>query len=270
LQQAAYAAVKRACLAEAIALPKDAPRPFDALQPTAAYGSDHRAQEFSWQVMVMTGRALAGDAVSEAALRQILAEWAKADALMQTAPAQDSYYALKRAVLPLILGFAVIRDGWMDEAEAGFVHAWIDRLVRKMDHSFGGDVDHNNHRYLTDSVLMAWGSLNDDAALYAKGRAGYLYALEQATAEGVLPLEARRGSRAGWYLRHALASLTVMAAIAEARGDALLPHRRPWPLAKARAWPPLHGLCRMVAGTAGRELRRQADSIADGRARHAG
>ena len=57
---------------------------------------------------------------------------------------------------------------------------------------FDGDVDHNNHRYLADSVLMAWGAYTGDQKFYDIGEKGFMRALGDARADGSLPLETRR------------------------------------------------------------------------------
>jgi poly(beta-D-mannuronate) lyase len=194
--------------------------PLAALEPTDGYGSDNRTAPFSWAVMVLGGRALAGDEASKADLVRLLTRWAEADALAATKVGHDPYYALKRTLLPTIVAYAIVRPG-LSDAERTRIDDWLADLVPRVDKSFDGDVDHNNHRYLADSVLMAWGALVGDDALYRKGIERYRAALADARDDGSLPLEARRGARALWYTRHALTSLVVMAEIARAHGDDL-------------------------------------------------
>ncbi len=194
--------------------------PLAALEPTDGYGSDNRSAPFSWAVMVLGGRALAGDEASAADLVRLLTRWAEAGALAATPVSHDPYYALKRTLLPTIVAYAVVRPG-LGEAERTRIDDWLANLVPRVDQTFDGDVDHNNHRYLADSVLMAWGALTGDDALYRQGIDRYRSALADARDDGSLPLEARRGARALWYTRHALTSLVAMAEIARAHGDDL-------------------------------------------------
>ena len=194
--------------------------PLPALEPTDGYGSDNRTAPFSWAVMVLGGRALAGDRAAAKDLATLLTRWAEADALAATPVSHDPYYALKRTLLPTIVAYAIVRPGLTD-AERTRIDDWLGGLVPRVDKTFDGDVDHNNHRYLADSVLMAWGALVGDDALYRKGIERYRTALADARDDGSLPLEARRGARALWYTRHALTSLVVMAEIARAHGDDL-------------------------------------------------
>ena len=132
----------------------------------------------------------------------------------------DAYYALKRTLLPTIIAYQVIRPA-LPQRDAEMVASWIDRLVRKVDHRFNGDVDHNNHRTLADSVIALWGSVSGDDELYAIGRRGFDATLAQAKEDGSLPLRTRRGSRALWYMRQTLGSLTLIAEVAAGRGEDL-------------------------------------------------
>lgn len=220
LTQPAFSTIRAACLA----VPRDAAwsslKPIASLKTTEGYGTDGSANDYAWAVMVLAGRALAGDGASETALQDLLLAWAKADAFEQTELKNDAYYALKRILLPTIVAYSVVQSGMSGE-QRQTVAGWIDPLVRKVDHLFGGSVDHNNHRYLTDSVLMAWGAVAGDEALYNKGIERYRIILSEARADGSLPLETRRGARALWYMRQSLSSMAVMAEIAAMRGTDL-------------------------------------------------
>ncbi|MFC1455758.1 alginate lyase family protein [Microvirga arabica] len=150
-------------------------------------------------------------------MRDLLLAWAKAKAFADTEVEHDAYYALKRVLLPTVVAFSVLQRG-LDEGQSRMLSEWIDPLVRKIDRTFDGVVDRNNHRYLADSVLMTWGAVVRDEALYAKGDERYRAILAEARPDGSLALETRRGARALWYMRQSLASLTVMAEVAATRG----------------------------------------------------
>lgn len=215
-----HAAARAACLAIPIDRRWDDIDPVAGLEPTEGYGSDGSAAPFAWAVMVLSGRALAGDGDATFVLKTLLGRWAAADALAGTTEVADAHYALKRVLLPTVVAYSIVRPA-MDARDRTLVERWLGPLVGRVDKRFDGDVDHNNHRTLADSVLMAWGALVGDGALYAKGIQGFRATLAEARPDGSLPLEARRGARALWYTRHALASLTVMAEIARAHGDDL-------------------------------------------------
>jgi len=184
--------------------------PVEALGATDGYGSDNRSADFAWAAMALAGKALAGDPAADAGLRDLLRTWAGADALGASADVHDAHFALKRTLLPTIVAFTVVRDGMAAEDRAR-VGAWLARLTAKIDRTFDGDVDLNNHRYLTDSVLAAWGVAGDRPDLLRKARARLEFALtRQLRPDGSFPLEARRGARALWYHRQTMASLTVI------------------------------------------------------------
>jgi poly(beta-D-mannuronate) lyase len=220
LGQPAFTSIRAACLA----IPRDPAwstlKPVDRLKAAEGYGTDGAANDYAWAVMVLTGRALAGDAASENSLRDLLLAWAKVKAFASTEVEQDAYYALKRILLPTVVAYSVLQRG-LDEGQKRVLLEWIDPLVRRTDQIFEGVLDRNNHRYLTDSLLMTWGSVIRDEALYAKGYDRYRAILAEARPDGSLALETRRGARALWYMRQSLASLTVMAEVAATRGTDL-------------------------------------------------
>jgi poly(beta-D-mannuronate) lyase len=217
LKSAEMAPIRKACLA----VPAEAGwrrlKPIAALQPTEGYGSDNSAEDFSWAVMVLSGRSLGGDAEARRSLTKLLLAWAEAGAFEETPEAYDPYYALKRQLLPLAVAFQILQPS-LTEDEAATLRDWIDPLVRRIDARFDGDVDLNNHRTLADSVLAVWGSVVGDEALAEKGVERFRDTLAETRFDGTLPLEARRGSRALWYQRQTLASLTVIAEAARGRG----------------------------------------------------
>jgi poly(beta-D-mannuronate) lyase len=190
------------------------------LSSTEGYGTDRSGSTYAWAVMVLSGRALAGDVAAESALKAMLMRWADAGAFSETEKVHDAYYALKRLMLPTVVAFSILRPDLTAEEQARMI-AWIDPLIRKTDQVFDGDVDLNNHRYLADSLLMLWGSLTGDRSLYLKGMDRFQTILKDARADGSLPLETRRGARSLWYMRQSLSSMTVMAEVAKGRNDDL-------------------------------------------------
>lgn len=192
----------------------------EGFRPTAGYGSDRAGSQFAWALMVLSGRSLGGDAASTRMLRTILNSWADRGAFEKTEVGHDAYYALKRSLLPTITAFSIIRDD-LPELERTKIQTWLDPLVRRVDQTFNGDVDINNHRYLADSVLMTWGGIIRDEGLYEKGKSRFLSILDEARSNGGLPLETRRGARALWYMRQSLTSMVVMAEVARGRGENL-------------------------------------------------
>lgn len=212
LQLDSYKDAKNYCLADNVKWNGTLPSPISGLRTTDGYGSDNRPAEFTWYAMVLTGRSLAGDIKATEDLKTALLSWARAGAFLNSDDAHDTYYALKRYMLPVVISLSAIDDK-LESDERKEIVQWIDQIVPRLDKKFDGDVDFNNHRYLADSVLMAWGAYKKDARLINIGRKGFLKALADARPDGSLPLETRRGARAVWYMRHALSSLVTIAEI---------------------------------------------------------
>tara|TARA_A200000113_G_scaffold186846_1_gene174119 strand:+ start:5072 stop:6166 length:1095 start_codon:yes stop_codon:yes gene_type:complete len=220
LQTEDYKEIKEMCMAKGASYPEDGLEPVIALKPTKAYGTDRGMNNFAWAMMLDGGRALAGDLEAKKRAAALLLSWAKVGALYESKVHHDPYYAIKRGMIPVIVTYAIIKDEY-SFAHQNLVEAWIDKLVRKIDHKFGGDVDHNNHRYLADSLLMLWGAYKDDKTLYQKGIERFEIALKDMEDDGALPLEDRRGNRALWYIRQSIADLTLMAEVAKYKNDDL-------------------------------------------------
>jgi poly(beta-D-mannuronate) lyase len=177
---------------------------------------------------LMTAAAAAfgtDDVAARAAVVDNLARWARGDALgkFKRDPAATMYYNLDRTLLPVIVAFSLVQDHpAMPAGDRRAIEEWLDRLVwrrgagRERDPALTSS--QNNHRYLSDSVTMAWGILRGDDDGFRAGIERYLAALEQMRPDGSLPLETARGASALSYQRHAIASLVAIAEMAAAQG----------------------------------------------------
>ena len=220
-RQAAEAALPSGARAPGAPAP---PAAVGEIAPQGDDGSDRRVEPMTWYVMQGIGRHLAGGPEGPAVL-DALEGWAGARALETLRPAgrdgslARSRYTLKRALLPMLAGYAVLRrDLDPPEPSRRVVEAWLGRLVALADPVDGPITAANNHRYMRDVVMLAWGALNGDEARFRDGLAGAVAAIAAMRADGAWPLEVARGRRALWYQRHALASLTAAAEIAAAQG----------------------------------------------------
>jgi poly(beta-D-mannuronate) lyase len=231
LQTAELAPIRNSCLS----IERDPQWPemevVTALSATQGYGTDRSGNDFSWAVMVLSGRSLGGDDQATQDLKTLLLNWARNGAFRDVEVIHDAYYALKRVMLPVSIAYAILKPSLSASEDAELVQ-WIDPLVRKVDHRFEGDVDINNHRDLADSTLMVWGGITSDRTLIEQGIARYKETVAHARSDGSIPLETRRGSRSLWYMRQTLTSLTVMAEVARGQdidlyqgGDASI-----WPI----------------------------------------
>ena len=188
--------------------------------------TDERSEPFAWTIMTAAAAAFGqGDPDAREALTGNLRRWARGEALTKLKDRQENtYYSLERTLLPTIVAYGLVRDDpdW-DESERKEVERWLNRLVRlrgvkRPDETRGPISQMNNHRYLSDSVDMAWGALRGNDALFRQGIESFLLALAQMRPDGSLPLETERGSKALWYQRQAVSSLVTIAEMAAVQG----------------------------------------------------
>jgi len=184
-------------------------------------------QGFAWTMMRAGAVYLAtGDRAAGEAVAGNLRRWAEGGALssFKDGPSTNHYYNLDRTLLPTIISFWLIHDAdWLASDDRAAIAAWLDELVARR----GGperfddpmrESSRNNHRYLADSVDMAWGALTGDDDLFNKGVERVYVAIRQMREDGSLPLETGRGRRALFYQRHAVGSLVTIAEMAATQG----------------------------------------------------
>jgi poly(beta-D-mannuronate) lyase len=190
------------------------------------YNGKQPGDEFIFTMMVGAAAAFGTDdgAAREAVIRNLL-RWAESDGLgsFKKQPEPSMYYNLDRTLLPLIVAFSLVRDHpSMAVGDRQRIEQWLDRLVwrRGPGRERAPDLisSRNNHRYLGDSVTMAWSILRGNDEWFRAGIETYLAALRQMRPDGSLPLETARGSRALSYQRHAIASLVAIAEMAASQG----------------------------------------------------
>lgn len=189
-------------------------------------GGAQPAQTLALTMMQGSAAYLAsGDPAARDAIVSNLLRFAEANALsrMILPITVNHFYNLDRTLLPIIAAFAMVHDDpALEPDDVATIRAWLDRLVRQRgpERATNPEVpsSRNNHRYLRDSVTMAWGAFIGDNTLFFEGVNRYRVALEQMREDGSLPLETDRGRDALFYQRHAIASLVAMAEIAAVQG----------------------------------------------------
>ena len=190
--------------------------------------ADKASEPFALDVMQDAAAGIAGEAEAEERLVALLDGWARAGALLRPArPSTARNYALDRTLLPTLVAFASLGEpARRDPERLDRIRLWLAVLVESRRRpAKAGITLRNNHHYLRGSVDIAWGALTTDGARFASGIAAYRDAISDLRADGSLPLETRRGARALWYQRHAIASLVVIAEIAANQGVDLYAYR---------------------------------------------
>lgn len=200
------------------------PRTIQVIEPRPGHGSDRRLEPMSWFVMTGVGQHLRGEP-SGLPVLEALELWAETGALEVLRPERAggslvrSRYSLKRILLPLLAGYAVLRrDLDPPPARRQIIEGWLGRLVELARPADGPTTGQNNHRYMRDAILVAWGALAGDLPAFTEGVAGVRAAVGAMRPDGAWPLEIARGQRALFYQRHAIASLVAAAEIALVQG----------------------------------------------------
>lgn len=213
------------------------PAPVVAIQAPAHHGTDRAIEPFAL-LQMEAAAAWRGRHDNAAASRAVeaLLHWARAGALGEVVDAgpdasnTNSIYSLRRALIAIL-------GSWMDlrSAPAGQVHAaeierWLGGLVALQDVSTGGEKsrakaaavsNYNNHALLRATVAAQWATLTGNRQLAERAAHIPVATIEGMRANGGLPLETARGSRALWYQRHAIASLVYLADLLQPFGQDL-------------------------------------------------
>lgn len=221
----------------------DSITPIVAIEGRLGYGgNDRRVAPFDWAVIVRGAEAFASGGEALYQFVTLLTHWARAGAMTKVnddvAGSNTSVnFGLKRSLVTLISNWALVRpDSQVHAQDRQLVDSWIARLVAIADSNTGGrsratrvlncpgnqnTSNCNNHRYLRDTVNIMWGAMSGDDARYRKGIERVQVALRQMRADGSLPLETARGSRALWYQNYALGMLVTIAEVAAHQGHDL-------------------------------------------------
>jgi poly(beta-D-mannuronate) lyase len=202
--------------------------------PATASGADPAAQPFTLIVMTGAAAGLAGDRPAADAALALLTRWAHADALSDLAEAgpdhnnANTLYSLKRVLLGLLPAWPLlVARAEPTQEQRRAVEDWLARRVADADEATGpaatrateaGPGNHNHQRLMREAVVMAYGALTGDVAKFRRGGRIFFATLREMRPDGSLPLETARGPRALWYQRHAIASLVMIAALAELQG----------------------------------------------------
>jgi poly(beta-D-mannuronate) lyase len=170
-----------------------------------------------------------GNAAAAACALRHLSAWARADALAGP-ETHTAWYKLATTISGLSLAYLQIKPSvaaapaTVDADAVRTAEAWLARR--------GGDVSRyfaelktprssrNNHRAWAGLAAASAGVAANDRRLVEAGMESFRIVVCQASAEGALPLEIDRGSKATEYHLYALAALVPLAEIGERGGFA--------------------------------------------------
>jgi poly(beta-D-mannuronate) lyase len=193
---------------------------------------DRAVQPFTMAVMQGTAFALAGDDQAARSTIRLLDNWARANALSELVdigPERNNaiaQYSLRRVMMAVVPSWAILASQ-ADAETKQRVEGWMAQRIAAMDQPVGPaetrktgqrKLRYDYYQLLREAASMSYAALTGDNERFRRGIALYVAVLRQMRDDGSLPLETAHGSRALWYQRHAIASLVVMAQIADQQG----------------------------------------------------
>jgi hypothetical protein len=178
-----------------------------------------------------------GDPVSCKIVKEVILEWAKADAAKRTGPSDeegrhwnDTLTVNLYVSSPMMAAYSFAKQVIdIPEAEDEIIKKWFKKIVKKNKHlmytktyDYGGarGTPRRAHNHALSSAVahMELGVLLNDNKLFRKAFKNYEAAIKYQRKDGSLPIEVRRGGRAMFYQGRAMTALAVIAIISENQG----------------------------------------------------
>jgi len=164
-------------------------------------------------------RSLRGDAAAARCARSWLVAWAAARAWVGPLPNAQAEYERKWDLAGYALAWLKVRDG-AAEAERQVIEPWLALLARQSLAFFDDRRNHrNNHWYWTGLAVGATALGTGDDELWAAARAIMADAARDISADGTLPRERARGSRALHYHGFSVMPVVILAELGAVRGE---------------------------------------------------
>jgi poly(beta-D-mannuronate) lyase len=161
-----------------------------------------------------TARADAGRCAGE-----WLAAWAEGEAWLGRMGTRQSEYRRKWDLAGLAIAYLKVKTHVTSEQRAS-IEPWLDRIATAARAFFDDDGrQRNNHWYWLGLGLAATGLATGDERHWAEARRIMADAANDIRADGTLPLELARGSRALHYHAFSATPLVVLAEMGAARGE---------------------------------------------------
>lgn len=150
-----------------------------------------------------------------------LEAWAGSNAMLGTMTTQQSYYTRKWTLGGLALSYARVQST-ATPAQRHRIEEWFRRLAdATIAHADAHKGVRNNHYYWEGLASTAVGAVTGERRYLDWGRKVFDHAMRQIQADGALPLETARGSKALHYHLYAAAPLVMMASILDLQDPAL-------------------------------------------------
>jgi poly(beta-D-mannuronate) lyase len=164
-----------------------------------------------------------GDPAEAVCVANLLANWAKAGALLDYTSKESSqaWFQVEWTLGSISLAYSAVQSETSIPAEERkAILAWMRRATEYMfSQNRNDDPAHeNNHAYWRAMAATSVGILAGDNALYRRGLEQYARALAQMNPDGSLPLEMARHENALAYQSFALAPLATIAELAARQG----------------------------------------------------
>jgi poly(beta-D-mannuronate) lyase len=176
-------------------------------------------QAFEGAVLDLSDHYLAtGDRRAAQCAMRLLKHWAAKDALLGEFNRQGDAHR-RWGLVGLSLAYLIVRqDAGIDPADAAAVGAWLGKVGHAVADGYPPSRLQNNHLYWAAAGAIMSGIAANDRALFDWGIAGARTGLGAISAEGILPLELKRGAKALGYHSFAMTALTLAAEFAAPNG----------------------------------------------------
>ncbi len=167
---------------------------------------------------------VAADSFHGVCLIRLLARWAEEGAFLNLGFGKggiQTWFQTEPSLIAAALAYSVVkRDVPGMEAEKQAVENWLVAVARRHMSRKGAEDGSccNNHFYRRATYAAMIGVLVGDNDLFRIGVSAIYAALSEATPEGALPLEMKRGQRAARYQNYATMYLVFIAQIARMQG----------------------------------------------------
>ena len=226
------------CVGSQLLQPNFTLDPIPTLDAPKGYGLDDRFDQVRQQFERFSMPCGLGDVKSCEKVKEIILNWAKADAPKRTGPKNgeskfwnDTLTINLHINNPMMSGYSFAKqviDFSIEEENT--IKEWFKRSVKRGAHLMYGKkyndktgargVPRSAHNHALSSAIshMQLGIILNDHKLFRKAFKNYEHAIRYQRKNGSLPIEVRRGGRAMFYQGRAMNALSAIAIIAENQG----------------------------------------------------